>query len=457
MIRGALDALDDRLGTSHFASRALRKAFPDHWSFMLGEIAVYAFLALLATGTYLAFFYAPSTERVVYHGVYAPLAGRPMSAAYRSVLDLSFATDGGLLIRQVHHWSANLFTAAIIAHMCRVFFTGAFRKPRELNWTIGLTLMVLAFAEGFTGYSLPDDVLSGTGLRIAYSIAIGIPIVGPWLGYASLGGPFPSPEMVHRLYALHIYLLPLSLAGLIGLHLAVLWRQKHTQFPGPGKLESSVVGSPLWPNYAFKSIGLLFASFAVLFALGAFFQINPIWQYGPYEPSIVAEPAQPDWYVGWMDGALRIWPPTPAVIFGHVVPSSFFPAMGIPGALFGLLYAWPLLERVVTRDEATHHLLDHPVDKPHRTAFGVALIAFAVTLGAAGSNDIQAAFFHIDLVWLIYAYRIGVFALPVFAYVATYRIAAELRDLRSSPGRDPAAGELRRSAAGGFEPSEASR
>ena len=170
--------VDDRFAGSSFFRRSLNKVFPDHWSFMIGEIALYSFIILLLTGTYLTFFYVPSINEVVYNGSYVPLQGVTMSEAYKSALDISFDVRGGLLIRQLHHWAALLFLASIVAHLCRVFFTGAFRKPREINWVIGVGLLVLGILEGFSGYSLADDQLSGTGLRIAYSIVEGIPVAG---------------------------------------------------------------------------------------------------------------------------------------------------------------------------------------------------------------------------------------------------------------------------------------
>ena len=179
--------VDDRLGASGYLRRSLNKVFPDHWSFMLGEIALYSFVILLLTGTYLSFFYTPSLTEVVYNGSYVPLKGVTMSQAYASTLDISFDVRGGLIMRQIHHWAALLFMASIVVHLMRVFFTGAFRKPREINWVIGVGLLVMGIGEGFAGYSLPDDLLSGTGLRIAYSIALSIPVVGTWAAFMVFG------------------------------------------------------------------------------------------------------------------------------------------------------------------------------------------------------------------------------------------------------------------------------
>ena len=364
--------VDDRLGTAHFVRHALRKAFPDHWSFMLGEINLYVFAVLLGTGTFLAFFFQPNASTIVYHGPYALLDGARMSQAYASTLALSFSVNAGLLVRQIHHWAALLFVAGIAVHMGRIFFTGAFRKPREINWIVGLLLFWVAMFEGFTGYSLPDDLLSGTGLRIAVSVLLSVPVAGTWLSFLLLGGIYPAVGLIPRLFVVHVYLVPAAIATLIAVHLAIVWRQKHAQFPGPGRTEHNVVGSPLVPNYAAKSIGLLFAVVAVTAALGALVQINPVWIWGPYDPTIAASPAQPDWYIGWLEGALRMGPPLAVHLWGHTVPSPFWPAVLLPLLLFVLLVLWPWIDAAIAKDSSAHQLLDNPREVPWRTALGVA-------------------------------------------------------------------------------------
>ena len=200
-------------------------------------------MILVITGTYLSFFFDPSLDRVTYHGSYLPLNGTRMSSAYHSVINISFDVRAGLVMRQIHHWAALLFLAAIVAHLCRIFFTGAFRKPREINWFVGVSLLLLGLANGFTGYSLPDDLLSGTGLRVAYSFVLSIPLIGDWMAFLVFGGEFPARDILRRLFVIHILLVPLAILGLLSIHLAILWRQKHTQFPGRGREEHNVVGS----------------------------------------------------------------------------------------------------------------------------------------------------------------------------------------------------------------------
>ncbi|HEV2440446.1 MAG TPA: ubiquinol-cytochrome c reductase cytochrome b subunit [bacterium] len=448
MIRRLVLWLDDRLGAASFARKALRKAFPDHWAFMLGEVALYAYLALVVTGVFLTFFFTASGEDVVYQGSYAPLRGERMSAAYASVLRLSFDVRSGLVMRQIHHWAALVFVAAIVAHALRVFFTGAFRRPRELNWLIGTGLLLLAMAAGFTGYSLPDDLLSGTGIRIAYSVLLSIPVVGTWAAFLFFGGEFPAPITIGRLLALHIMLIQAFILGALGLHLAIIWHQKHTQFRAPGRTEDTVVGSPLWPSYAMKSVGLGLAVVAVLAALGGLFQINPVWLYGPYDPTTVSSPAQPDWYVGWLEGALRLMPDWEIRAFGHTVPEPFFPGVLLPGLLFGAYALWPFIEQRVTGDRAVHHFLDRVRDAPGRSAVGAAGLAFMVLLTLAGSNDIMARFFSVPVETVTVVLRGVVLIVPAIAGWVTYIVCRELKAAEARPSARWHA--LRRGPGGGY-------
>jgi ubiquinol-cytochrome c reductase cytochrome b subunit len=420
--------LDERLHLSRFARNALNKVFPDHWSFMFGEIALYSFVVLVLTGVFLTFFYQASATPITYEGSYVPLRGVEVSTAYASTLRLSFDVRAGLVMRQTHHWAALIFLGAIVIHLCRVFFTGAFRKPREINWVLGVTLLLLALLNGFAGYSLPDDLLSGTGLRIMYSITLSIPLVGSWAAFLLFGGEFPSDQILGRLYALHIFVVPAILATVLGVHLALIWHQKHTQFPGPGFTERNVVGSRLWPTYAAKSVGLFFLIAAVLGGLGGLVQINPVWLYGPFEPSLVTSPAQPDWYLGWIEGALRLFPNWELRGFGHEIPEPFFPAVLLPGITFGLLYAWPFLERWLTHDRETHHLLDRPRDRPLRTAFGAATLAFYGVLFAAASNDLLAHRFAVDIAVVTWVFRVLVFVVPAVIGWGVYVVCRALRE-----------------------------
>jgi ubiquinol-cytochrome c reductase cytochrome b subunit len=424
--------LDTRLGVAHFADSVLNHVFPDNWSFMLGEIAMYCFIILVVTGTYLTFFFHASGADVVYHGRYVPLQGLHMSDAFESTLRLSFDVRAGLVIRQVHHWTADLFAAAIMAHLCRIFFTGAFRRPRELNWIIGLTMFILVIVNGFAGYSLPDDLLSATGLRIGYSIVLSIPLVGTWLASLFFGGAYPGPATTGRLFIIHVLLLPALIAALLGAHLAIVWRQKHSQYPGPGHSEHNVVGSRLWPTYTAKSVGLFAAVFAVAAALGGLAQINPIWLYGPYRTGAVSTAAQPDWYMGWLEGALRIFPPWRLHLFNHTIPEIFWPAVVLPGITFGLLYLWPFIEARVTGDHDDHELLDRPRDRPVRTAIGTGVLTFYIVLFFAGSQDIIAQHLGVHITTVDLTFRLLLFTLPLAVGAIAWKWCHDLAAVSAS-------------------------
>ena len=430
--------LDRRLDTSRPVRKALRYVFPDHWSFLLGEMALYAFVVLVGTGIFLALFFEPSTARAIWHGPYPPVDGVAVSKAYGSALDLSFSVPGGLLMRQTHHWAALLFVVAITLHLVRVAFTAAFRKPRELTWAVGVTLLMLAVIEGYVGYSLLDDLLSGMGLAIGYSTALSLPGIGGALGALIWDGPFPGgPALESRLYIAHVFLLPSAIATLIALHLALVVRTRHAQFPGPGRRERNVVGTPLWPAYALRSLGWLLAVAAVLVLLGGLVQINPIWQWGPFEPWIGENGAQPDWYLGWLIGALRLMPNVEIHAYGRtIVPNPFFGGVVFPSAVFGFLFALPWLDRVVfSRDRAAHHLLDRPRDNPRRSGALAAVLVFVATVFLFGSADRVFLALSIPYELQLTLFRLLVVVGPIVAYVATRRACIALRRAGAHPLR----------------------
>jgi ubiquinol-cytochrome c reductase cytochrome b subunit len=419
--------IDARYHPSAAVRRQLNKVFPTHWSFLLGEIALYSFIVLLITGIYLTLFFDPSMTEVTYNGVYQPLRGVEMSKAYASALDISFEVRGGLFVRQVHHWAALMFAASIMVHLARVFFTGAFRRPREANWVIGSLLLILAMFEGYFGYSLPDDLLSGTGLRAAFSsITLGIPVVGTWLHWALFGGDFPGDIIIPRLYALHILLLPGIILALIGAHLAFVWFQKHTQFPGPGRTEHNVVGVRVMPVFAVKSGAFFALTVAILGLMGGLLQINAIWQFGPYKPSQISAGSQPDFYMMWTDGLIRIWPAWEFYIGHHTVPAAVAVAL-LMGVIFTLLIVYPFLERKFSGDTAHHNLLQRPRDVPVRTGIGAMAIAFYIVLTFSAMNDIIAYKFHISLNAMTWMGRIGMLVLPPIIYFITYRWCVALQ------------------------------
>ena len=430
MIRGLVRFIDQRTGTAPFLRKSLRYLFPDHWSFLLGEVALYAFIVLVGTGIYLTFFYEDSTARVVYHGPYVPLQGHEMTHAYRSVLDLSTTVKAGLLIRQTHHWAANVFIAAIVLHLMRVFFTGAYRKPRELTYWIGVTMLTAALLEGYLGYSLADDLLSGMGLAIGYAVAMSIPVVGANLAALIWDGPFPgSHAFFPRMYIVHVLVIPVLIGTLLAVHLALVALKHHTQFrQGPRESERKLVGVPTFPGQAPRSLGLLAVVAGVLFLLGGLVQINPIWLWGPYHTYDATNGAQPDWYLGWLIGALRITPGLDVTIGGYtLVPNPFWGGALLPLVFFAFFYLWPWLERRLTRDDAYHNLLERPRDAPLRTAIGYAIISLVFLVFLAGSADRVDVMFGLSYSAQIWLYRVLFFAGPVIAALLAYRTCVELQ------------------------------
>jgi ubiquinol-cytochrome c reductase cytochrome b subunit len=420
--------VDDRTGAAKWMKKNLTKVFPDHWSFLLGEICLYSFIILLASGTFLTLWFDPSQREVIYEGAYEPLSGLKMSAAYASTLNLSFEVRGGLLMRQIHHWAALIFMVGIVAHLLRVFFTGAFRKPREFNWIIGVGLLTLGIVEGFLGYSLPDDLLSGTGIRIAEAIIQALPLVGSYIAFFAFGGAFPGEAFIPRIYTVHVLLLPGIFLALITVHLMLVWYQKHTQFPGPGRTEKNVVGYPLMPVYMAKAGGFFFIVFGVTAFLGAVASINPIWLYGPYTPGQISAGSQPDWYMGWLDGLVRMAPPLETHAFGHTISwNILIPGLILPGIMFTLLALYPFIESWATGDKREHHLLDRPRNAPNRTALGAMALTFTIVALLNGGNDIIATTFHLTINQMMWFARIGVLVLPPIAFIVTKRICLSLQ------------------------------
>ncbi|MTD58262.1 cytochrome bc1 complex cytochrome b subunit [Amycolatopsis pithecellobii] len=427
-VNEAATNMDQRYRLAKGLRHQMNKVFPTHWSFLLGEIALYSFIILILSGVYLTLFFDPSMAEVTYNGSFRNLQGIEMSRAFATTLDISFDVRGGLFVRQLHHWAALVFVAAMMVHMFRIFFTGAFRRPREANWLIGVLLLVLGMFEGFFGYSLPDDLLSGTGIRATLSgIVLSVPVMGTWLHWALFGGEFPGNEIIPRLYTIHILLLPGIMLALVGVHLALVWYQKHTQFPGVRRKETNVVGVRIMPYFALKAGAFFAVTTAVIAFLAGVFQINPIWNIGPYNPSQVSAGSQPDWYMAWADGLLRIFPAWELYLGNYTVPAVFFAgAVGMP-VLIVLLLAYPMIERKLSGDTAHHNLLQRPRDAPVRTSIGMMALAFFGVIEASGFNDIIADQFDISLNATTWAGRIGVLVLPPLAYFLTYRICLGLQ------------------------------
>ncbi len=452
--------IDERTAAAPLMRKGMRYLFPDHWSFLLGEVALYSFIVLIATGVYLALFFDPSTAKVVYHGPYTPLDGQKMSAAYKSVLDISFTYKAGLLIRQTHHWAADVFVASIVMHLMRVFFTGAFRKPRELTWLIGLVLLFTAFLEGYLGYSLVDDLLSGMGLAIGYGVGLSLPVIGGPAILAIFGAPFPGkPEFWSRMYIAHVFVFPMLLATLIGVHLALVMARHHTQFRESRRhTERRIVGVPLFPGQTPRSLALMFFVVGILFLLGGLIQINPIWQWGPFEPWLGTNGAQPDWYLGWLIGALRLMPSFDVTI-GHftLIPNPFWGGIVFPLVVLGVLATFPWLERKLTRDRDVHNLADRPRHAPNRTAFGIAFLSWVFLIFIFGAADRVFVLWGLSYDTQLYIFRIGIWVVPALLFFLTRRVCVGLQAADLAEAEHEAAlaeAERRRGAVGtGLGPS----
>ena len=443
-VRDPIRFVDERSGAAPPLRKALRYLFPDHWSFLLGEVALYAFIVLVGTGIFLTLFFEPSLSKTVYEGSYEPLRGAEVSHAYKSAIDLSFDVKAGLLFRQTHHWAADVFVAAIVVHLLRIFFTGAFRKPRELTYLIGLAMLFLGLLEGYLGYSMVDDLLSGMGLAIGYGAALSVPGIGGNLALLIWGAPYPGdPSFESRMFIGHVLMFPMILAALMGLHLALVAARHHTQFRRQSRATNrTLVGMPTFPGQAPRSLGLLFATASVLFLLGGLVQINPIWLWGPYDTALGTNGAQPDWYLGWLIGGLRLVPGFDVVIGGRtVIPNPFWGGVLFPLVVVAVLAAWPWLERRVTGDHGVHNVLDRPRDAPVRTAFGMGFLAWVFLVFFAGSSDRFFVFLGISYEAQIRFWRIGVWVIPGLVAVAAYRSCRALRQFEEVEATRTAAEE----------------
>lgn len=423
---GLADWADSRLGSRRLVRSVRRTVFPDHWSFMLGEIALYSFVILLVTGIYLSLYFHPSSDMVMYKGSYAPLKDQPVSEAFDSTLHISFDVRGGLLIRQAHHWAALVFVAALFVHMLRVFFTGAFRKPREVTWVLGFFLLVLAMFAGLTGYDLPDDLLSGTGLQVVNGTILSIPVVGTYLSMFLFGGEFPGGDLIARFNIIHTLVLPGLMAVLIVARAVLVLGHGHSQYPGPGRTRTNVVGRP-FQVYAVKGVGYFFLVSGVIFFLAAVAQINPIWNYGPFRPDQVSAGSQPDWYMGVADGFLRVMPGWEVDFWGHTLALDNLLPLLAGMLLFLAMGAYPFLEAWVTGDGREQHLLDRPRNRPVRTALGAAWLSVYLVALVGAANDMIATHLHVSVDSVTWTVRTGLFVVPVLAYLVTKRCALGLQ------------------------------
>ncbi|MDN4614055.1 cytochrome b N-terminal domain-containing protein [Leifsonia sp. F6_8S_P_1B] len=392
------------------------------WSNLFGVVAAACVAVLFVTGFVLMFVYAPTSDRVVYDGPYAPLAGVEMSKALQSTLAISFELPGGLLLRQAHHWAALLLPAALMLQLAVSFFTGAFRRPRRLSWVLLFGLLIVALVGGWSGYALPDDMLSGTGLRIVEGIVLGIPVVGTWLSWLLFGGEFPG-RIIEHLYPIHIAVVPVLLLVLYAARARLAYRERPLRSAG----EEPSVGLPVWPHVALRAGGLLTIVAGVIVLVSATVTISPIWLYGPSSPGDASAGSQPDWYTGFLDGALRLVPPGWEVEWlGRTWTLAILVPLIVVGLFLAAVAVYPFIEEWLSGDTAEHHLLDRPRNAPTRTGLGVAGIVFYGALWGAGSADLVATHFHLSVEAVVHAYQAAVLLGPIVAFVVTRRVCLAL-------------------------------
>jgi cytochrome b-561 len=435
--------LDERLDLDD-ASSFLGKAFPAEDSFLLGEVALFSFVVLGLTGIFLGFFYEPSTTEATYEGSVAGFQGEELPAAFMSVLQITYDVPFGMFIRRVHHWAAHLFVASLGLHMLRVYFTGAYRNPRELNWVVGVGLAILAMAAAYTGYSLPFDEFAATATGIGYNMAKSIPLIGGALSKIVFGGEFPSSATIPRLYFLHVLVIPLLLAGGLALHMLILIRQKHTEASRSGDVkpassrseipaetaadggaeptvdrddDSVVVGLPAFPNQAAVSAVVFFLTLATLSILAGLLPVHNVAEYGPNNPASTPAIIMPDWFLMWLYGFLKLWPTWLSFSVGPVhFSTEFLGGIVVPGLVFLVVFAWPFIDR----SEPIHFTTD-PLDRPWQTGVGVAGVTFIMIASIAGMNNLLADAIGVSTNVLNPVLTLALVAVPLAAFGIVYR------------------------------------
>jgi cytochrome b-561 len=400
--------VDDRLDLTA-AQSVLGKAFPAEDSFLLGEVALFCFLLLVFSGVFLGFFFEPSITEVEYEGSVAEYQGEELPESFVSVLNITYDVPFGMLIRRMHHWAAHLMVASMALHMLRVFFTGAYRNPREPNWLVGTGLAGVTMFAAYTGYALPFDEFASTAVGIGYNVTLSVPLVGETLAHLAFGGSFPSSATIPRFYFLHVLVLPAVIAGLIGVHMLILVRQKHTEarrdedVPAPdtdrddataadgGRVarddDSVVVGLPAVPNQVAVSAVVFFLTLATLSLLAGFLPVHNIAEYGPNDPASTPSLIMPDWFLMWGYGFLKLTPSWVSFdVLGVHISAEFVGGLALPAVVFGVVALWPFID---SEDEPVHFTAD-PLDRPFQTGVGVAGVVFVMLASIAGMDVIVA-------------------------------------------------------------------
>jgi ubiquinol-cytochrome c reductase cytochrome b subunit len=410
-----------------FTAAFRRRTVPNHWTNLFGVVTLACIVVVSITGVLLMFWYTPSSDLTTYTGRYVPLHGAEVSKAFASTMHISFEVSGGLVIRQAHHWAGLLLPASIIMQLLTTFFTGAFRRPRRAMWVLLFLIFIVALVGGWSGYALPDDMLSGTGLRIAQGIALGIPLIGTWLSFVLFGGEFPG-QIIENLYPLHVAVVPVLLIVLVAVRGFQAWRRGPPQFPGLGRSEQNIVGVPVVPTAAVRAGVLMLIVTGLLVITSALVTVNPIWLYGPASSGDAGAGSQPDWYTGFLDGALRLVPAGWEFVW---LDRTWTLAILIPLAVVTvyllLIAVYPFIEEWISGDHRDHHLLDRPRNAPTRTGIGVAAIVFYGTLWIAASADLISTHFSVAFEGVITVLQATLVIGPVIGFFIAKRVCLALQ------------------------------
>ncbi len=387
-----------------------------------------AMVVLVVTGLYLTYYYDASGPHVTYDGSYEPLRGVEVTQAYASTLHLSFEVRGGLLARQAHHWAALVLPASLMLQLFTTFLSGAFRKPRRGMWLLLFATFVLALAAGWSGYAMPDDMLSGSGLRIMHGIMLGIPVIGPGIAFLLFGGEFPG-HILQTLYPLHVYVLPALLVVVVALRLRLAFTRGPMHTASEQRHDSQRSRTSALRATIARSGGLFFVAAGALVLMGGTMTISPIWKYGPADSGTASNGSQPDWYLGFLDGALRLVPPGWEVVLGGRTWSlALLVPIAVVSVFLALVAAYPFIDARITGDNEAHHVLDRARDNPTRTGVGAAGAVFYGVLLFSAGVDLIASQFHLSFETLIYFFRVAIVVGPVLAFVVARAVCIGLQD-----------------------------